>query len=1182
MTSFSREGWMKTLGNMLVIAWLFASALTLQAKEPMIGFLMVDADRYFAEERDSYPYAARVLANRGMGFGLAEWRMFFGDQAGETGTLELLRQFNVMVVDTPTDYSIMDLGPGRQRTAAAARRALEKYLGEGGSALLVLQAVRYPGDKDQDYANLVLQGLGLEMLHEGVFDRQRRFTAPIASIFQPEGFFWTENVTRGHPVTEGVARLCLPQHHNGTTPGVVALKLSPQWQVLVRGEQSAQSYVVTREHVTDYAQPGTFRSAPPIVAVRSFGKGRVMAFSVPARSVHANYGVPGWNMIVESAGDQAAHRPSDGAKLVFNGLRWLAEPSRGNPALGTFHADAVAPVRFPASIDWDQAQFPAPTRGARGILGARTALGDGQGTVAEYAAAAKAAGLSFVVFNESLERMTPEKLDRLKAECKRVSTADFYACPGLEFADDLGNRWAIWSERVVFPQASFQRAYGETNQKRPALLQWDGRAMHNPGQYWEYCAYSPNMLLTYRNLRAKGAHPANLWWFYRVPPCVYDRGKLVEDQFGEWLYALRDVRRVSPASYSRVYAPAEVAGAAALCVTGGRDLASLRDWLNTRCGDFGHPAAAYVTAGPAIEQWAAINRQHDFPLEVRGGQRVRCRFQVSSPDGIREVKVHNADYGVLRRFLAHGRTTFAQEFELVHDRDHSLTLEVFDAKGRRAVSDHVYLFCYKTSLLRCGDNLNFLTGVGLCWHPDRNEMMPLAQGYQGMPAESLRGYDSAAALTRQVALRDWAIDSITTGELKQYPEGWTHGILRKVLDVVLPGNDVKICAMAMGPLVEPYDSPTRDTPARTSVPAVVEENRLFSRVHQSYYLQDRNNMFITWDYRRAREGARNYRGGMVWHEGRITFKRDATLAGVVPILLFYFTPSGLGEGTANTLLVKDAGGGPSVVPIVKGEAAIKQGEIALGGFVTAAPCDICEVFYAGSGSRFHYALVPDPATGRVSQLQVGLGQAGQRVRAGTEIVYRFAMATLGGPRPEPQRCVAPLEDLAESFGLRAGPHNVRASLDAGSLAGREMFLTVRAEGGEAAFRVEPRPTIIDLPIRVEGIEDNGCAAVCSTARPFFRFVGVAQGSAWFQENVDSGSTIWAGNVFVCDNKALQLTLVCDGIAAGRTPYLEVHNPTDEPVTAAVASPAHTPRFGGLKMTAVVPAGATAVLTIRSP
>jgi len=412
-----------------LVALVLASLLRAAAGGPMVGFLMVDAERYDAEERDSYPYAVRVLAPNGFGFGLGEWHQFFGDRVSSEGTLGLLRQFHVTVIDTPFDSSIMDLGPERQRTAAVARQALEAYLNEGGSVLLILQAVRYPGDKDQDYANLIVQGLGIEMLHEGVFDLQQQFQAPIASIFAPEGFFWTANVTAGHPVTEGVSRLCLPQDHNGKTPGVVAMKLAPEWQVLVRGDASAKSYVVTREHVTDYDQVGAYSTAPPIVAVRTFGKGRIMAFSVPARSVHGNYGVPGWNMITEATGDAAANRPSDGARLVLNGLRWLAGASRDNPALGTFRTDTVSPVRFPPNVQWDDAEFPAPAKGVRGILGARTALSGGTGTVAEYAAAAQAAGLSFVVFNEALEKMTPAGLDQLKAECLQASTDSFFACP---------------------------------------------------------------------------------------------------------------------------------------------------------------------------------------------------------------------------------------------------------------------------------------------------------------------------------------------------------------------------------------------------------------------------------------------------------------------------------------------------------------------------------------------------------------------------------------------------------------------------------------------------------------------------------------------------------------------------------------------------------------------------------
>jgi hypothetical protein len=363
------------------------------------------------------------------------------------------------------------------------------------------------------------------------------------------------------------------------------------------------------------------------------------------------------------------------------------------------------------------------------------------------------------------------------------------------------------------------------------------------------------------------------------------------------------------------------------------------------------------------------------------------------------------------------------------------------------------------------------------------------------------------------------------------------------------------------------------------VPAVVEQNQLFERVHRSYYLQNRNNMFITWDYRRAREGARDYRGGMVWHEGKFTFKRDATLTGCIPIMLFYFSPSGAGEGTANTLLVTDAQEGSLVMPIPPGKVVVREGSIAPGGFVTAAPCDTYGVFYAGSGSSFRYCLVSDPSTGRVNQLQVGLGEAGQRIQAGDEIPYRFAMATLGGHSSDPKMLVAQLEELGSSFGLGDQLPSVSTSFETGTLSGSEMFLAVDAPDHEASFRVEPHSTIVDLPIRLQGIEDNGCVAVHSSARPFFRFVGVAEGIAWFQENVDNGSTIWAGNVFVSDHKAIKLTLVFDGLAAGRTPYLEVHNPTDAPIHTTITSPPHTPQFGNFSATLDVPAGASVVATL---
>ena len=33
---------------------------------------------------------------------------------------------------------------------------------------------------------------------------------------------------------------------------------------------------------------------------------------------------------------------------------------------------------------------------------------------------------------------------------------DFYACPGVEFTDVLGNRWAAWGTKVIYPPDVFR------------------------------------------------------------------------------------------------------------------------------------------------------------------------------------------------------------------------------------------------------------------------------------------------------------------------------------------------------------------------------------------------------------------------------------------------------------------------------------------------------------------------------------------------------------------------------------------------------------------------------------------------------------------------------------------------------------------------------------------------------
>ena len=64
----------------------------------------------------------------------------------------------------------------------------------------------------------------------------------------------------------------------------------------------------------------------------------------------------------------------------------------------------------------------ARPRGARGIIGVRSSHSDGESSVADYVAAAKAAGLNFLVFCDPLENLTAENLAALREDCRRNSS----------------------------------------------------------------------------------------------------------------------------------------------------------------------------------------------------------------------------------------------------------------------------------------------------------------------------------------------------------------------------------------------------------------------------------------------------------------------------------------------------------------------------------------------------------------------------------------------------------------------------------------------------------------------------------------------------------------------------------------------------------------------------------------
>lgn len=87
---------------------------------------------------------------------------------------------------------------------------LEAYVKDRGGLVLLPTARRYPGQAIHEYYNLVLEGFGVKVLREGVWDADRSFVAEGTLAFPAMPYFTAAQI-RPHQVTAGVTRLALPQ-----------------------------------------------------------------------------------------------------------------------------------------------------------------------------------------------------------------------------------------------------------------------------------------------------------------------------------------------------------------------------------------------------------------------------------------------------------------------------------------------------------------------------------------------------------------------------------------------------------------------------------------------------------------------------------------------------------------------------------------------------------------------------------------------------------------------------------------------------------------------------------------------------------------------------------------------------------------------------------------------------------
>ena len=233
-------------------------------------------------------------------------------------------------------------------------------------------------------------------------------------------------------------------------------------------------------------------SSPALFAVRDYGKGRVAILN-QWRQYTTGSGSH-WFFDRQITERGVGNRSSDMGRLLRNCLRWLAT-APSSSGIGGFltppgrwaspNADPAVPQQFqildtsasglgnqylPHALDGSQclgcSADEKDGKMFRGLIGARTGLSDGKGTVADYAAAAKASHVDFVVFLESFatengsHTLSAAALAQLVSDCAAHSDDAVLLIPGYAIEHQFGNMMFVFGDLVELPPSDLLTSDG--------------------------------------------------------------------------------------------------------------------------------------------------------------------------------------------------------------------------------------------------------------------------------------------------------------------------------------------------------------------------------------------------------------------------------------------------------------------------------------------------------------------------------------------------------------------------------------------------------------------------------------------------------------------------------------------------------------------------------------------------
>ena len=1082
-------------------------------------------------------------------------------------TLETLRQFNAVLL-----YDMPSSSPGKTDPKVEERVALlRRYVEEGGG--LWISEYPYNGPKVETQ-NRLLAPWGAKILWELVKDEQTLYTLkPPCPALE---FSWTNALTRS-PITEGVDGLYYGVGFwEPGSPTTCPIQVGADWQVLARGMPSAASFKV-KAAGPEIEGPGSIASAPPLLAVRQCGKGRVVLW--PMSLVYTL--MDGYHWMLEGGivmDGKAQDRRSQGARLTYNLLKWLMEPSLVLGWGGYAYKPPAPPAREAEpgfqEIDWTQPKPVQPLypHAFVGLVGAQTVLSCGKGTPEEFIAAARAAGYQFLVFTEELERLGQAGWGKLAAACKAATGPDFCALPGLSYKTIYGAEYICFADFLAYPKQEWLQ---DVDGKR--------RVKHNDCLVRGF-ADTPPVVMVYphRNPRPLRVNAE----FYGFATHTYEADKLVDEAFPLFLELAREGLMPYPVAVHFVRSPQEVVGARR---------AGMQTWIRADApagvlrsiqgmhqghNPLGWCKPCFVSSGPEVRYFYTDN-WGTADLAVRNGDRHRIRLLLGAPAGVKEVKLFDHTE-LFRRFLPGGATLrprpggpkeLALDVDNFHDRQHSYVAQITDGAGGMAISWSNNTEVQECSHDMCGDNWND---------------MPTGKYNNDSGGGHLRGTE--CIVNRQADVLGFPV--LVNQSIHNYATLKRSGrVTRFGWDVSYSLNDV-------------YDGP--------AWPGIAYDNRAVLP-----------NPFFGGEVR-ARYFARRPPGPhLTLYEGKIKLRKDIEVKGNPGIALaqarggdhgFFPTPDGL------QVMIQHPGR--------KEFALYDAGPLPVGSYVSVLPLQ-GSLFALSDGLTYGITW---PAGGKPYAF-AGVGKQGEVLKAGTEVAWRLAVlqATESegdypyakGYYPFMESSNVLSEIVQKRMGLSGKPaYEVKPAI--GKVESTRLVLRLAAQNGGWRGVVTKAQLPVPLPVTVSGLNPRWSAGVwyrgkaillspewppydeygfgCWTRNSFvvprervdeIQRISVLDGEGTLQlDTEDADRDVFIGNLLVCDNPELWLTFITGAPGASPTGapgaslrdpkrvWFQAHNPTDTGIRAKVRPGPGFDLYGAFEKHVVVPPGSTVEVEVK--